>query len=243
MSTDAGISVPAHVDLVVDSRPGHLGETYLPLPEPGDSLPVLHIKLQALATVVLGNESVAAATGYRAATKRERDPEAAARQEMPQVDLRLWDGWKEGRVALPSIDWSITPPSAPTSARPLRIANRRAVALNRLYNTTLATPAHAAWFTSNHAGLLPLVKAMARVIGVERDLVGGIDGLSPGQLAEIQSIGRVVAVVADIIHGLKEKHHPLLKEIHQDRRILLEALEVAKKGLPGRKKRKREVED
>jgi len=242
MAADAGISnyPRAQVGLVADSRPGYLGKTYLPLPEPGDSIPVLHIKLQALATVVLGKDSVATATGYRAATKQERDPEAAARQEMPPEDLEYWDRWKEGHITLPPIDWSNTLTSAPTSTRPLKIANRRAVALNRLYNTTLATPAHAAWFTSEHARFLPLVKAMARVIGVERDLVGGIDGLTPGQLAEIQSIGKVIAVVANITHGLKEKQYPLLKGIHQDRDILLAGLEVAKKVLPGRKKRKRE---
>ncbi|KAI9768071.1 MAG: hypothetical protein M1840_005105 [Geoglossum simile] len=214
---------------------------YLPLPEPGDSIPVLCLKLGALATLVLDNKSIAAATGYRAATKQERDPETAARKEMPLNDLIFWDSWKEGRITLPQIDWSMALPSATTSPRPLRTANRRAIALNRLYNTTLATPAHATWFTSNHLGFLPLVNAMGRVIGVERDLVGGIDGLAPGQLAEIQSIGKVVAVVANITHGLREKHHPLLKKINQNREILLGRLEADKRGLPGRKKRKREA--
>lgn len=62
-----------------------------------------------------------------------------------------------------------------TSSNPLKVATRRAEALNCLYGTDKAQPDHSVLFTKYELPRLPLVKAMARSIGAERYLVGGPD--------------------------------------------------------------------
>jgi hypothetical protein len=86
----------------------------------------------------------------------------------------------------------------PTSAKPLKTARRRAEALNRLYETDRAHEGHVVWITKNNIGLLHLVQAMARVIGEERNLVGGCGGWSATQLADLQSIKNPLYLWADM---------------------------------------------
>ena len=72
-------------------------------------------------------------------------------------------------MELPPIDWSADRRHTPTSHRPLKKAFRRAEALNRIYSTDKAEPCHYTYFVENHLLWLPLVTAVARVIGAERD--------------------------------------------------------------------------
>ncbi|KAL8799638.1 MAG: hypothetical protein Q9182_005740 [Xanthomendoza sp. 2 TL-2023] len=88
----------------------------------------------------------------------------------------------------------------PTSARPLKNAKRRAEALNRLYTTDQARPGHVVWFTRHHVYLLPLVKAVARVIGAERDICGGDKGAA---MAELQTVNAVLGVLGEVISNGK----------------------------------------
>jgi hypothetical protein len=82
----------------------------------------------------------------------------------------------------------------PTSGKQLKAARRRAKALNRLYETDRVHEGHIVWITKNNIGLLHLVQAMARVIGEERNLVGGHGGWSAAQLADLQSINQILSI-------------------------------------------------
>jgi hypothetical protein len=69
------------------------------------------------------------------------------------------------------VDWDRDFDEAPSSKEPLRVAIRRAEALNFLYQTDKATPGHAVWYTRTYTQTsLMIVKAVARIIGAERDL-------------------------------------------------------------------------
>ena len=81
-----------------------------------------------------------------------------------------WRAFLRGSIRLPDIDWSVAREDEPTSKKSLKTARRRAEALNRLYGTDQARPSHSVWFVKNHIEYLPLVKAMARVIGMERQM-------------------------------------------------------------------------
>lgn len=87
-----------------------------------------------------------------------------------------------------------------------RLHVSRAEALNRLYKTDEALPFHPVWFTKHHLVCLPLAKAMARVIGAERDLIGGGVWTST-QLADLQSINNILTITAQIVKGGKSKIH------------------------------------
>ena len=62
--------------------------------------------------------------------------------EMPLQELEAWRLYIQGKYPLPKVDWDASRDSAPTSTEPLRVAQRRAEALNRLYKTDKADPGH-----------------------------------------------------------------------------------------------------
>jgi len=112
---------------------------------------------------------------------------------MPQQESEIWDEFLKGTIRLPAINWDVDIGETPTSTKGLQRAKRRAEALNRLYDSDKAQPSHSVWFTQQHPYCLPLVKAMARVIGAERQL-GQTDGANPSDLADLQTIRAVVSL-------------------------------------------------
>jgi len=92
--------------------------------------------------------------------------------EMTGVEYEAWDYYTTGKYPLLEVDWKTNRDQAPTSTKPLRLARQRVEALDRLYNTKGADAGHAIWFTKHEIRHLPLVKAMARIIGVERNFLG-----------------------------------------------------------------------
>lgn len=171
----------------------------LAIPHRGDSIAVLQRKMTALAEAVRRGQSVALVTHYKASANPERDATRKAIVEMPIQELEAWTLYSQGKYPLPKVDWNASREPAPTSTRPLRIARRRAETLNRLYKTENADAGHSVWFTKSESVHLPLVKAMARVIGAERDLLGGQCALSATQIADLQSINEILSVSGQIL--------------------------------------------
>jgi len=173
----------------------------LPIPKMGDSLVVLNSKLAAVAEAVLSGQSIASATGFAAVELQERSATKKAVNEMSPVEYDYWQAYIENRCQLPPMNWSVDLDTLPKSVKPLRMARRRAEALNYLYKTDQANPGHSVWFTANHSECLPLVKAMTRVIGAERNLLGGQSTLNAIQWADLQSINRILSISGQIIEG------------------------------------------
>jgi hypothetical protein len=171
----------------------------LPIPQNGDSVAVFQQKLSALADAVSRGQSIAVVTNFAVSKTQERDCTEKAVADMSPQELEAWNYYAKGKYPLPKIDWDINRGTMPTSTKPLRVAHRRAEALNRLYNTDNADPTHSVWFTENELPHLPLVKAMARVIGAERDLLGGQSSLNATQLADLQSINEILSMSAQIL--------------------------------------------
>ena len=214
----------------------------LPIPQIGDSIVVVGRKLIALADAVRRGRSIAVVTHYAASTNQERDPVKVAVADMSPLELSYWRQYAEGTYPLPKIDWDNSCLPAPTAAKPLRTARRRTEALNRLYKTRNADPGHAVWFTKNEALHLPLVKAMARVIGAERNLLGGQSTLSSTRMADLQTINEVLSVSTQIIEGLG-CDNAMWREISSAQKILGSHRDMLRELLRGNtKKRKRESE-
>ncbi|KAI4219880.1 MAG: hypothetical protein L6R40_008703 [Gallowayella cf. fulva] len=165
----------------------------VPLPHPTDTTPALEAKLTAILAAVTSGQSMAAATNYLATPNPNRDPVAKAVREMNAYEREFWDAYTTHKLAaLPTIDWTTDISAEPTSTAPLKVAKRRAEALNRLYKTDQARPGHSVWFTKHHLSWLPLVKAVARVIGAERNLRGGVKGVA---MADLQTVNAILGVV------------------------------------------------
>ena len=158
---------------------------YLQIPQANDCSAEVTRKLTALADTVRKGQSIAAVTCYAASMTQ---PINTAVAEMTPQEHEAWILYTTGKYSLPKVDWNSNCDEAPTSSKPLRIVRRRAEALNRLYITNKADAGHSVWFTKHEIHHLPLVKAMARIIGAERNLLGGQYTLNATQLADLQTI-------------------------------------------------------
>lgn len=197
-------------DATRDTRP------VLPIPHLNDSPNELLSKLTAIADVLRAGKSIAEATAYSAALTQDRDAEKRAVCQMRSQEQESWTTFQDGLWHLPEFDWDNNSLPSPTSVKPLKTARRRAEALNRLYKTDRAREGHVVWITENKITLLHLVQAMARVIGEEKNLVGGRSGWSPIQLADLQSINRILSISGQIC----QESNVLRSEIADIQRVL-----------------------
>lgn len=215
--------------------PKEPGTAILATPRSEDTLIILCSKLTAIAEVVSAGQSVAVATAYAAAASQERRAVQKAINEMSPPERRAWDLFETGSLALPDMDWKLDIDPTPLSPRPLQTARRRAEALNRLYKTNEALPSHSVWFTKNHSVYLPLVKAMARVIGAERDLIGG--GVwTATQLADLQSINNILSITAQLVKGGKSKGK--LRAINNAQAVLVSRRDALRNLIISRKRKR-----
>ncbi|KAL8647638.1 MAG: hypothetical protein Q9210_005436 [Variospora velana] len=144
-------------------------------------------------------------TNFQATPSPNRNPVAKAYQEMAPNERMQWDTYIVDPCLqfFPSINWFTDIDPEPTSKKPLKNASRRAQALNRLFDTDQARPGHAVWYTKQHPDFLPLVKAVARVFGAERDIDGG--GPEGMVKAELQTINTILGVLGEVAKEGKEK--------------------------------------
>lgn len=176
----------------------------LPLPSENDSLSVLTTKLSSFLYVIHVGRSVAVATGYVPDKSIKATPESRAVDGMRPHERDYFEAWKErSPLSLPSIDWDTDRGHTPVSQRPLKKAQRRAEALNRIYKTDKAEPCHYTHFVENNPLWVPLVTAVARVIGAERNQKETLMK-PPPQRHELQVLRSIVQVSMQIISQADE---------------------------------------
>ncbi len=207
----------------------------LDIPQSEDTLTIFCCKLTAIADVVTSEKSVAIATGYSAVASQEQRPVQKAIAQMSPSEGEAWEWFETGSYTLPDMDWRTSIDSILLSAKPLKTARRRAEALNRIYKTDKAQPCHSVWFTKHHPVHIPLVKAMARIIGAERDLVGG--GVwTATQLADLQSINKILSIIAQFVSGRASQ--PLLPVITHAQAVLVSHRDALRNYIVGRKRKR-----
>ena len=190
----------------------------LSVPQLGDSENEVLSKLMVILDVVHSGRSIAEATAYSVTPIQCSDAEKIARSQMPPREYEAWTTFNDGLWRLPELDWENNRLPPPTSTKPLKIARRRAEALNRLYQTDRAHAEHVVWITNKKIEIFPLIKAMARVIGAEINLVGGGNGWSAIQLADLQTINRILSILAQICQ--QSKSNALQSKISETQHVL-----------------------
>jgi hypothetical protein len=176
----------------------------LSVPRQGGSVGQVIIKLTAILDVVRAGKSIAENTTDSAAPNQRASPEMIARSQTPPLEYEAWTTFKQGLWRLPELDWNKKHLPPPTSLKSLKVARRRAEALNRLYETDQANEGHVTWITQNEIEFLPMVKATARVIGAERNHVGGGEWQAT-ELADLQLINRILSIYTQIYQESKSK--------------------------------------
>lgn len=150
------------------------------VPRQEDSVEVVISKLTAILDSVRAGRSIARITTGLATLM-------TAMSQMPPQEYDAWTTFNNEDWRLPELDWDNNKSPPPTSSKSLKVASRRAEALNRLYKTNRAHEGHVTWITQNKVEFLPLIKATARIIGAERNLVGGGEWQAT-QLADLQLV-------------------------------------------------------
>lgn len=176
----------------------------LSVPRQEDSVHEVISKLTAILDAVRTGRSIAEITTDSAAPNQCRDLEVIAGSQMPPLEYEAWTTFNDGLWRLPELDWENNKLSPPISLKSLKVARRRAEALNRLYKTDRAHEGHVTWITQNKIEFLPLIKATARVIGAERNLVGGGEWRA-SQLADLQLVNRILSISAQICQRSESK--------------------------------------
>ncbi|TAQ88306.1 hypothetical protein B7494_g3396 [Chlorociboria aeruginascens] len=184
----------------------------LSVPRHEDSTGEVIATLTAIVDAVRAGQSITEHT-----TDSAESPEMIARNQMPPLEYMAWTTFKQGQWRLPDVDWHENQLPPPTSSKSLKTAHRRAEALNRLYETDQAHEGHVTWVTQNKIEFLPMIKAMARVIGAERNQVGG-GKWRAAELANLQLINRILSISTQVYQ--KRKSEVLRSKVAETQQVL-----------------------
>ncbi|TKA75312.1 hypothetical protein B0A49_01201 [Cryomyces minteri] len=200
---------------------------------------VLFEKLSALKDRTRHDPSVAAATDYLATTTKKQDTKCKAVAEMMPDERQYYEAFRAKTLEpkLPVITWETDRGRIPKSTRHLKSAQRHAEALNRLYCTDKAEICHATWFAKTPIGFMPLVKAIDRVIGAERDAVGGQTIATAAQLAELQTLRYIISTTARIMDEDDRRTHRRAVNIVLREKVFLDSPLPTVAQAQGRKER------
>jgi hypothetical protein len=158
--------------------------------------------------------------------------------QMRPLEYESWKAYLEGCIKLPNIDWEMNQDITPVSEKALKRARRRAEALNRLYGTDKARPSHSTWFARNHIEHLPLVKAMARVISIERHITGGHNRADGSTLADLQTIKKVISSSIQIHRGYEISSRAYKQAFNRKLQVLVNHQRELQRGRRGSQKRR-----
>lgn len=202
----------------------HIAPKILPTPLHSDTLEELAKKMREIAVVVEQGGSAAVATGFKAATHQERDPEKIAARTMTAAEKAQYKDWKEGGI-LPVFDWAANVKSVPEGKESAEKYERRATAMSIMFVQDGVTPEHASWLTENMTYVLPLVMAITKVQHARQQVEAGFDTLIDMEMAEMQ--------VTHDLHARASKH---VNDIFRGLRLLTKDIDHSKGVLQARER-------
>lgn len=166
-----------------------------PVPSPTDDLETTAKKLEALADVVKQGSSLALYTGLKLSHPKPRDAESIAVSQMTAVELECYNDWKSKTTPVPSFDWGNNKSAVPTGHQSQKKFTRRAAAMDVVWGRDGATAEHASWLTTKMAFILPLVKAVSRVLTAEEHYRNDpMLKMGPMKAAEIETAKAIVYI-------------------------------------------------
>ncbi|KAL5366653.1 hypothetical protein BJX96DRAFT_40630 [Aspergillus floccosus] len=185
----------------------------LSVPQDGDTLEETAAKLCDLAKVVEEGNSVALWTGLQLSSPHARDPESIAKAQMTPQELIQYEAWQAMRQKCESgdeeggrsgeqlvegiraFDWGANVAPIPGAQSEKRF-RQRAAAMDVVWDHQGATPEHAAWLTFHMVELLPLVKAVTKVMNIKRHFSENdpYPGLTGMEVAELETVRKIISV-------------------------------------------------
>ncbi|KAJ5167823.1 uncharacterized protein N7482_003417 [Penicillium canariense] len=196
----------------------------VPVPTAGDDLEATAHKLSDLVQIISSGRPFALTTGQASTSKPSA--EAFAKERMLATELVQYERWKGRIYPLPAFDWATNIRPVPEEA--LKTFSQRAAAMDIIWHHQGATPENAAWLSVNHSDLLPLVKAVTKVLSakVHLEKYNPLSRLSETQIAEAKTLQLINAVVGENVERERARLRRVIECINQSRAVLRARLKV-----------------
>ncbi|KAJ5584573.1 uncharacterized protein N7459_004373 [Penicillium hispanicum] len=186
----------------------------LPIPRETDDLEVTVRKLNGLAGVVRTGQRLVLTTGV-ASNPRRHNAEAFAKERMTAMELAQYEEWKEQKSHLPDFDWTVNQVPVPPGG--LNTFSQRAAAMDILWQRQGATPENAAWLNANIPRMMPLVKAITKLLAAQTHLERHNQWapLSDNEIAELHALRMIIALADKNLACERERLRKLAKSVHE----------------------------
>lgn len=197
----------------------------VPVPTAGDSVAATARKLSDLATIIRGGRSLVYTDPMTAQpAKAKHDAEAYAKERMLPAELAMYEDWKTCVIRLPALDWAKN--VLPVDRHAQVIFSQRAAAMDLIWHHQGATPENAAYFMVFHLDLLPLVKAVAKLLSAKAYLENhdSLCRLSVAEVAEMKALQLVNGIVVENLALESEPRRDLVESIRESQTVLKEQL-------------------
>lgn len=198
----------------------------LPIPAADDGLEATAAKLRALADAISGGGGGLSLTNGPKPISHWQEIESFAKERMLEVEWHRYQEWKEEKIALPEVDWAtsrirVMPESANSFAH-------RAEAINIIYRCRGVEPENAAWVSNNIPRLVPLIKAVCKVLAARTHLEmhDPLFRLSEGEFAEAQTLHMITSSVEENMARERERVKYLTECINQSQEVLKARLKM-----------------
>ena len=176
----------------------------LPLPIEEDDLETTARKACSLADAIRDGCRITL-TSEVASFRRKHNAEAFAKERMSVAELAQYEEWKEQRACLPEFDWLVNQTPVPSNAE--KTFSQRAAAIDLIWQRQGTTPENAAWLTANIPTILPLVKAVTKLLTAQIHLEKNdqLAQLGESEIAEIEALRHITAAIDRNLAREREK--------------------------------------
>ena len=190
----------------------------VPVPTAGDSVAATARKLSDMATIIRCGRSLVHTD------KAKNDVEAYAKECMLPAELAMYEDWKTCVIRLPPFDWARN--VLPVDRQAQVIFSQRAAAMDLILHHQGATPENAAYFMFFRLDLLPLVKAVVKLLSAKAYLENHdpLCRLSIADIAEMKLLQLINGVVEENVALESESRRDLVQSIRESQAVLKERL-------------------
>ncbi|KAJ5103982.1 hypothetical protein N7532_004511 [Penicillium argentinense] len=187
---------------------------FMAVPSDDDDLDATARKVRTLADAVANGCEITLSPAQDTLPGR-RDVEDFAKERMLAVEREHYELWKKGAIQLPPFDWDANKLQLHKNQKPENFYGRMA-AMDIIWNHQGTTPENVIWLSNNIRSMLPLVKAVEKMLGAHAHLeqCDPLAKFSDQEVAEIQSLQFISAVVDANVAREKARFQQLVASIN-----------------------------
>ncbi|KAJ5132365.1 hypothetical protein N7448_006523 [Penicillium atrosanguineum] len=206
---------------------------FLSMPTKDDDLQTTARKMQSIASVISGGRTLSMTPGHVSTRngskpKQKHNAEDFARQGMTGPEIAQYDAWKMGLIQLPTFDWYLNRlPVGPTG---MRTFSRRAIAMDIIWKRPGFAPEHAAWLAVHMNFMLPVVKAVTKVLMAAEELQRNEHlQMSYCDIAEMEMLQLINSTAEETVTRERERMRMLRDSIHRSQAVLTNRINTLEK--------------